>query len=159
MRADVTLPKSWVKAVKKNNAGVYLLDSRSIIKLWDWVPLDPPTCFPIEAHYPAALALNTAPTPKKMTQPALLNFVRQRFCNRCHLFFLLLPERLETVLRSPTSFGCLKSNTGNVTARRNSKCHGWHIPHPFGMSSSFFWTPDWFWHSILGISYEKEFCD
>lgn len=80
-----------------------------------------PHLFPHRTSLPSSLGFEHISHPIKMTQPALLNFVRQRFCNRCHFFFpFLLPERLETALQSPTSFGCLKANTGNVTAREET---------------------------------------
>lgn len=75
------------------------------------------------------------------------------------LFFLFVRISSFTFL-----FGCgvcLTLGFGNMTERRNSECHRWHIPHPFfRLSDSLFWTPDWLWQPYIGdISYEREFAN
>lgn len=56
---------------------------------------------------------------------------------------------------------CLTLGFGNMTERRNSERHRWHIPHPFiRVSDCLFWTPDWLWQPYIGdISYEREFAN
>lgn len=139
-------------------------DSRPIIKLWEKSSSRSPSTLKNPITQKPWL-WTPLPHPE-MTQLPVLPPVRQWFCIRSphffpFFFYLHISQGVfKAALRSHISEQCrLKGSTGNMTARRNSECHNWHIPHPFGLSSPFFWTPDWFWQPILGISYEREFCD
>lgn len=91
------------------------------------------------------------------------------FCHRkdgMNFFLLFLSFSLFFVRISSFTFPfgcgvCLTLGFGNMTERRNSECHRWHIPHPFfRLSASLFWTPDWLWQPYIGdISYEREFAN
>lgn len=146
-------------------AGVRPWDSRPITKLW----VKSSCRSPIASASPITQKpwlWTPLPLPK-MTQPPVLAPVRQRFSTTEAPYFLLLflppqlPECFKAAPPSRISEQCrLKGgSSSDMTARRNSECHSWHIPHPFGVSSPFFWTPDWFWQPILGVSYEREFWD
>lgn len=158
--------KSWAEGVGKS-PGMDSRDSRPIIKLW----VKSSSKSPIAPKNPITQKpwLWTPLPHRDDTTSSAGSCQAKGFATEANIiiFFLLLllliphlPGCFKAALRSHISEQCrLKGSTGNMTARRNSECHNWHIPHPFGMSSPFFWTPDWFWQPILGISYEREFCD
>lgn len=99
---------------------------------------------PHQPHYPEALALNTSPTPPKKddTTSSVGSCQPKVFLQHEPLiFFFLLPTRLPECFKVAPRFSeqCrLKGGGGDMTARRNSECHSWHIPHPFWRVSSLF---------------------